>query len=413
VRRFCFLALLNIVSLVHCPCQRLQIGDTLPNLAVGDVINHKSGTIKLRDYRGKVLLIDLWNTHCTACFKLFPKLDSLQDAFRDEVQIILVNEETKEFTQAFFDKHPKIHQPNLPMLTSGKKIIDLFPVEGYPYSIWIDGEGVVRYFSGAHAITKNNVADFLSDRKLNLRDPTLVRYGSSVMEEEFEYFSLISSCSDSLNVGSTELIRAKNGKAVSISSNCSSISNLYLKAYSEYDKFKFNKNYSFIFDVKNRYRYENPSNLDSLDYWLNENAFNYELMLPVEKAGIAYTVFQQDLNRYFDLDARIEKRMVKSIILVRANESKRCEFQSSGDSVLHLNNVTFDRFIRELTVKIEQYFPFFDETGYKNKVTCSIRYSSLSPLNVAALKMDLLRAGFDIKLEERKVAVLVIREREQ
>lgn len=398
--------------------QKLQIGDGFPNITFKKVINYSADSLKLEDYRGKPLIIDFWNTRCVACFELFPKIDSLQKVFDDKIQIILVNSETKENTELFFRKHTKIFKPHLPMVTEGQGYFDLFPVDGYPYSVWIDGNGIVRYYSGAYGITDNNLKDFLMGNSLQVRNPTLIKYGSSIDKSKFEYFSSIAHCSDSINIGNTEAIKIKNGTAVSISSNCSSIADLYLKAYNSYDKFNFKKEYSYILDVQDKDQYEYPANYDSLDNWVNKNAYSYELVIPIEKAGTAYHIMQQDLARYFDLEAVIEKRRINSLVLKKKDGTKnnievRKKKKSVDSSTYYYKDIAFDQFVRELRVKIERYFPFFVEVEHPGNISCDLRYSSVNPLNISNLREDLNQSGFELVQEKREISVLILRKKQE
>jgi len=409
---------IKIISLVLGVCllqplngQILQAGSKFPDITMPGVINYKEGSLKINDFKGKAILIDLWNTRCTACFKLFPKLDSLQKLFSDQLQIILVNPENKVNTEEFFRKHPKIFKPSLPMVTGGTAILDLFPVDGYPYTVWIDEKGFIKYFSAGTSVTQINIENFLVQKNLTLIDPTKVKFGSSADRNKFEFFSSIAHCNDSLDIGHTDLVRIKEGKAVSITSNCSSIKELYRQAFSEKDKYNFNTPYSYILNANHKFQYGPPSNSELPDDWLKEHAYNYELLLTVNKVAIAYKIMQQDLERYFGLQGRIEKRLVTSVVIKKKSANVHAQKKSNnitGDTVLYFNNIPFSQFVRELSVRLINQYPFFDETGYSGNITCRIKYSSLDPLNISSLQSDLVESGFDLLLCKREIPVLIV-----
>jgi len=406
------LVILGVCFLNKTCGQTLQAGSKFPDVNFSNVINYKEGNLKINDLTGKAILIDLWNTRCTACFKLFPKLDSLQRLFDDELQIILVNPESKFDTEEFFRKHPKIFKPNLPMVTDGKAILDLFPVDGYPYSVWINEKGIISYFSAGTSITRVNIENFLNHRSLEVMDPTKVRFGSSADRNKFEFFSSIARCNDSLNIGHSDLVNVKEGKAVSITSNCSSVKELYRQAFSEKGKYNFSPSYSNILAVKNKVQYDWPSNPDLLDDWLKDHAYNYELLLPVNKAAIAYKVMQQDLERYFDLEGKVGKRMVTSVVIKKsAAQFGNKKYKVSADPVLYFDNIPFSQFVRELFVRLINQYPFFDETKFQGNITCRIKLSSLDPLNISSLNNDLRESGFDLQLSKREIPVLIVREK--
>jgi hypothetical protein len=256
-----------------------------------------------------------------------------------------------------------------------------------------------------------NIENFLDQRDLAFMDPTKIKFGSSADRNKFEFFSSIAHCNDSLNIGNSDLIKVKDGKAVSITSNCSSIKELYRQAFSEKGKYNFNAPYSYIPEVKDKFQYETPSNPDLLDNWLKEHAYNYELLLPVNKVKIAYKVMQQDLERYFGLEGKIEKRLVTSAVIKKSDMKFQMKKKFTADPALYFDNIPFSQFVRELSVKLMKLYPFFDETKFQGNITCRIKLSSLDPLNISSLKSDLRESGFDLLLCKREIPVLIVREK--
>jgi thiol-disulfide isomerase/thioredoxin len=55
-------------------------------------------TFKLADFRGKVLVVDFWQTNCAPCIKLLPKLANLSRQYRDKgVEVVgLTSDEKSE-----------------------------------------------------------------------------------------------------------------------------------------------------------------------------------------------------------------------------------------------------------------------------------------------------------------------------
>src|SRR5690606_30809751 len=89
----------------------LQIGDTIPDYLWQlplQVINHPEGkdTITLNDYRGKLILLDFWGRGCHSCIAAFPKLDTLQEQFNTDLQVILVTNESRETISAYLQHRP-------------------------------------------------------------------------------------------------------------------------------------------------------------------------------------------------------------------------------------------------------------------------------------------------------------------
>ena len=58
--------------------QPAQTGQTLPDHVYQNVINYQADTLKLSDFKGKLVILDFWGTRCLSCITAFPKMDSLQ-----------------------------------------------------------------------------------------------------------------------------------------------------------------------------------------------------------------------------------------------------------------------------------------------------------------------------------------------
>src|SRR5579872_3883205 len=68
----------------------LRPGDRVPDLAVSHVIHYPSDSLRLSDFRGKLLVLDFWATWCSPCVAMVPVMDSLQKEFAGTVQFLPV-----------------------------------------------------------------------------------------------------------------------------------------------------------------------------------------------------------------------------------------------------------------------------------------------------------------------------------
>ena len=93
----------------------------------------------LRDLRGKVVLVNFWATWCPPCRKEMPDLETLYERFRDQGLVILsVSDEQMDKVKPFINER-KITYPVL--LDPGRKVNDLFQIEGIPKSFVYDRGG--------------------------------------------------------------------------------------------------------------------------------------------------------------------------------------------------------------------------------------------------------------------------------
>src|SRR2546430_7434213 len=93
----------------------------------------------LRELRGKVVLVNFWATWCPPCRKEMPDLDALYKRFKDQGLVILaIDDEEVAKIKPFLIERP-VTYPIL--LDPGRKINDLFHIDGIPKSFVYDRKG--------------------------------------------------------------------------------------------------------------------------------------------------------------------------------------------------------------------------------------------------------------------------------
>jgi thiol-disulfide isomerase/thioredoxin len=412
--------------------QSIKIGDRLPELELSDVINWSTTTLKTSQLKGKVIIFDFWNHNCKACIRDFSKLDSLQKSFSEKIQIVLVNRESKDSTIHFFSKLKNIKLPSLPMIMGDRLLSNLFPSSTFPYSIWVDSQGVINFFTNNYNTTTEHVKQILGESEASMKNRTYTKkkYGSLFgledrkWESQLLYYSYISKCNDSISVSHFNGISIDGGEKVRLSDDCQSIAQLYKRAFSEGNKYDFDVIGCYIFQTKDSFKYFFPVDKNKIDFWRENYAYSYDLIIPFNQKRSMYKIMQQDLKRSFGLNARIEVRQLKSYALVKSNSSDKLKTKggksvnnlwpnpdefSSGDSVLLLQNLPWNFFVERLKIWCQYNLgPFYDETNYFGNVDVSIRSNSLKLVMIKNLRQDLKKYGLDFIEKSRKVTVLVI-----
>jgi peroxiredoxin len=96
-------------------------------------------TWELKNLRGKVVLVNFWATWCPPCRKEMPDLEALYQKFSDQGLVILaISDEEQGKVVPFISDH-KITYPVL--LDPGRKVNELFQIEGIPKSLVYDRDG--------------------------------------------------------------------------------------------------------------------------------------------------------------------------------------------------------------------------------------------------------------------------------
>src|SRR5437016_1950118 len=107
-----------------------------PEFTLTDITGKKW---KFSDLGGKVVLVNFWATWCPPCRKEMPDLDALYKKFRDQGLVILaIDDEDVSKIKPFLAEHP-VAYPIL--LDPGRKVNDVFHIDGIPKSFVYDREG--------------------------------------------------------------------------------------------------------------------------------------------------------------------------------------------------------------------------------------------------------------------------------
>jgi len=93
----------------------------------------------LRDLAGKVVMVNFWATWCPPCRKEMPDLQALYEKYKDQGFIVLSISDEEAAKVSPFIAERKITYPVL--LDPGRKVNDLFIVDGIPKSFVYDRSG--------------------------------------------------------------------------------------------------------------------------------------------------------------------------------------------------------------------------------------------------------------------------------
>lgn len=421
--------ILQVFSL-FAESQNLKKGELLPDIPIENVFNYKTNNLRLSDFKGKLILLDFWGPSCISCIESFPEMDSLQQYFNGQIQIILVNRESKDSTEKFFSKRKKIVIPSLPFITDDTLLNEMFPHYGLPFNVWIDKDGKLLYTSDAYYTNKKNIALVLSGHDISLPKETVNCYVPSLFDTKWSHllqsYSYISRCNEELHIESPI---SDNGHKI-LTCNCCTPVQLYQVAFEGLSK----KKYSFLkpgrvlFISRDPERFVPPDDHEYFSSWLEQNTYNYQIKLPEEKADDIYKVMKADLDRYFMFNASIELRKVKFLALVRKDSRERLRSKGESpadnffrrgirstrfDSIRYFINKPFSLFVSRLGAYIETDLkkPFVDLTKYRRNVDIKITGKTLDDLSIPDLRKELGVYGLDIIDKRMRVKVLIVKEK--
>lgn len=423
------LSLSQQIDIIH----PLDTGQKMPDVVLSNVINYSKDYIRLSDLKGKLVIIDLWGTGCTACIESFPHIEQLQKEFINKLQIIMVNEESEDSIKRFFSLHPKIKLPKVPFVT-GDSILSLyFPHRTVPEHIWIDANGIIRAITDSNNATPQNIQKVLNGQHIAFRikkdvfgfngSMPIIAQNNEPFLNKMKYSSTLLSHID--GIGGYSSLREKGfDYPYHIQYNDMSAKQLFIFAFEENGKYDFwgAKN-SVILDVKDKYKFERPADPQKYNGWVTRYNYCYDLWVPPKQSYRIYDIMKNDLENYFNAYGKIEKRKVECLVLVRTTQDDKLHSKGGKpeftfrkvphDSLAYYHNLPFERFETRLHLLLNNQrlrTPFVDATGYIGKVDIALPASLFDrEFDMILLKKSLMKYGLDLKKEERVRNVLVIR----
>jgi len=141
-----------VVALFATQALAIEEGYPVPNFDLQKLVNAEGDTIKLSDYRGKVVYIDFWASWCGPCRKSLPDLNDIRAKYADQdFEVIAINvDKDKADAMKFLDKYP-VDYP-IALDPSGKTA-EQYELKGMPNAFLVDKKGVLKHF---HAGYKKN-----------------------------------------------------------------------------------------------------------------------------------------------------------------------------------------------------------------------------------------------------------------
>lgn len=390
------------------PIKPLKVGDSVPDITFR-MLNYSMPDARLSDFKGKLLILDFWATHCAPCIAAFPKLQSLQEKFKDSVQVILLNEQTGDTeakVNAFFKNRERTGRAvSLPSSIGGNTASTLFPHTTIPHCVVLK-DGKVLAITGSESITAVAIRDYLRGRGANMAQKTdyfadrmLVLNSGSVIDDAASQMLFRKGYLPGLSSG--ERTRRLNDLVRGLSFRNISISQMYFNVLRNLRPDIWDMNRVLFVDTAVKLK------MDSVA--------TYELVVsPLDKESV-YSYAMNDLNRYSGYNCTIEKRKIACYVLKAAKEGIKAraampgadpEMKAGGNGMLHYKNGNVKQLINRITGKAAFIkVPVIDETGYSGEIDYEL---PVEIKDMASLQHLLNKMGFGLSAAERELEVFVL-----
>ncbi|KAA8474825.1 AhpC/TSA family protein [Arcticibacter tournemirensis] len=421
--------LLTIALAALCPfftvkaqhIKSLNIGDSIPeslwNMPL-QVVNHPEGkdTITLNDYRGKLIILDFWATWCTNCVASMPGTHDIQLKFTNDVAVIPIAKDKANTVVPFLKRNEMLKNLNICSVVSYNDAVkSYFPHRLIPHIVWIGRNGTYLGATTPDQITENNISEALESTGLHVRNkldwdterPLFLSREFSGDLELHHYSIFFKGYYPGLTTGN-KFRRKQNivyGRA---------ITNTVLLQFYEIAIAPVFREYS-----RKRVILEGVDSSEVLMVrdnhmrWKLDNRYNYEIVVPPDKADSLYAFMLSDLNHYSGYRAATEMRKSKCLVLTRIGKINQIKTTGAPPE----NNLFSDNpgiinqplnlFIERIDMDSGIPLPLVDETAYQGNVDIQVPKSALKSQDT--LRAALKNYGLSLIEAERPLRMLVIK----
>jgi thiol-disulfide isomerase/thioredoxin len=423
--------------------KELSVGDTIPDIELKNILNYKTNSLWIKDFEGKLLILDFWATWCSPCIGAFAKIDTLQKKFSGKVQFLPVTAEETSTVKSFLEKLFTAKRLLFPTVTADEVLGKLFKHTYLPHYVWINKNRKIVAISETKEINERNIQAVLENKpvfipvKRDNKSKVFLESGKPVfgvnVQEKSEKGIELRKLNDSSLLFSSLLTKYVEGlsSGVIFDSNVVTISNRKIKGL--YQVAFWGNNLavlnsantiveipdSLLFEMVTGQRTQGRPHispgLESLA-WLRENGFCYEIKVPSSLSNRKFDIMLDDFNHYFGtlygLQGVVENRKRAYLALVSSKNNDKI-VSKGGPPIaeadkfsIRVQNQDITFLINKLALALQSEPPISDETEYKGKVDI---YLGCDLSNFEKVNSELKKIGLELVRKEQLSKVGVIR----
>jgi thiol-disulfide isomerase/thioredoxin len=326
----------NIQKTVLLPkkWKEISLGETIPDIAISGFFDDSTKQVRLSDlYKNKLLILDFWATTCGGCIKEMPHLKELKRQYSDRLEFLLVNYESRGKVAAFEQRFKILGDGTLRSLVADRILHEWFPHQTVPHFVWISEKGKVIGITDQISLTNDNIAKAMNDEvAMRVKKDNLTFQPSQsfhLRDSTYSVRSIITGRTNGIN-SYGQVFQVPEISRIFMSNM--SLFQMYASAAFGNTQFETIK-YKMLVETKDSLEFFAPwmakesfkhSKYKDEDEWAEENTYCYDLdfkkPMPQEQMR-KYMI--EDLNRYFNLNGRFEKRKLSCWVLKANRKAKK------------------------------------------------------------------------------------------
>lgn len=361
----------------------LKIGESLPEsfwTTPLQVVNHPQKTITLNQDKGKLILLDFWATWCSACLLNFPKMETLQKQFGDQIKVLAVTEQNRATLDKFFATANGKRYKDVVSVVGDKMLHTMFLHTAVPFIVWIKDGKIINTTDGGQ-VNEQTITEILRNEKSSLQTVIQIdRKRPLMLSENFDLEKKTQLLNYTvLTKGKIRAIPAGTGfhrkDQIVYGRQMTNMSLLNIYKAIAYPLFEQTGDQFSSKRIVNRLK--NPTDIDFIPVQEKDEykLYSIDCVIPAQRAESLYAEMLIHLNQNTEYTAKITKIPVKCLVLKRTSDKYkiRTKGKNSLDNFFSkpsiLQNVPLSYLIRDLNADSQlTSLPVIDETGYKENV---------------------------------------------
>lgn len=408
------IALLSLWLLVwffapaKCNAQQIKPvkqGEKLRGVVLEKIINFPNTTANIADFRGKLLILDFWESWCKGCLVLMPKVKALQKTYGDRLQILAVSAQSALAIQKIALVNSLVKENPIAMITGDSKLAAMFPHKLVPHIVWIGPDGTYLGATDQSELSGVHIDEILSNGKTAFSeykndllsfDAGKPMFNSSGFGDNFFFKSAIAPYQPGVPEQSGLDNMSRHLRMYGINTDLFRLYCLSLHLMS--DSFPPNRIIYADSSLRRKFRYD-PKVKN------RESMYCYELIVPAERKEMLRPLMRNDLLQATGINVSLQKQLMNCYVLRRIPASASDTASSSTHSSEDIQPFKWTGELTAYMNNLPGMPPVIDETGGDMKLDALIRFDDITH---EALNEKLRPHNLVLNRESREIDLLVV-----